>query len=132
VFHYYDYMNAAVRTQPSIPEEGRAVNPTPVLSILLEPRSVIITRSALYTSHLHGIQEVEEDVILPGQDGKGPQLANVGVPIANRTMLTGEEERRVAREGGVLKRGIRYSLTCRDVTRVANAKSMGRLLSGRQ
>lgn len=127
MFHYYDYLNTT-GTVPSIPEEGRAVNPTPVLSILLEPRSAIITRSSLYTSHLHGIQELEEDVVVLGEDGKGPHLANVGVPIANWTMLTGEEGRRVAQEGGVLKRGVRYSLTCRDVTKVGNAKSVGRLM----
>ena len=38
-------------------------------------------------------------------------------------MLTGPEVRKVMKEGGVLKRGIRYSLTCRDVERVSGVKS---------
>jgi alkylated DNA repair protein alkB homolog 6 len=125
VFSYYDY-EAATGTEQPLPEEGRAVNATPILSVLLERRSAIITTSSLYTSHLHGIQELEEDVIVLGEDGKTPHLANVGIPIANWSMLAGEEERRVAREGGVLKRGTRYSLTCRDVAKVVNAKSIGR------
>ncbi len=39
--------------------------------------------------------------------------------IANRDLLAGEEVLRVIRHGGTLNRTVRYSLTCRDVWRVA-------------
>lgn len=46
--------------------------------------------------------------------------------IANWQLLTGEEVKAVMNEGGVLQRGVRYSLTCRDVERVSSARSFVR------
>jgi alkylated DNA repair protein alkB family protein 6 len=99
------------------------VNPTPVLSVLLEPRSVIITTASLYTSHLHGIQELSEDIIVPAADGQMPLVGGLDVPIANWHMVTGEKEKNLMRSGGALQRETRYSLTCRDVERVASSKT---------
>jgi len=124
VFHYYNYKSedalARSESENQSSDAGRVVNPVPILSVLLEPRSVIITTSSLYTSHLHGIQELHEDTIVPTSAGDGQILvAGLDVPIANWHMLTGENERRIVQDGGTLQRGTRYSLTCRDVERVA-------------
>jgi len=72
------------------------------------------------------IQEIEEDHVTPGNEGSPPLLADLGVKIDNWEMLTGTEGKRIVQEGGVLRRGTRYSLTCRDVKRVTNGKSLGR------
>ena len=91
--------------------KGRSVDTTPLFSALLEPRSLVITTSELYSDHLHGIDEVAEDVLpAPGK------FANT--TIANTDLVHGEEYRGVLANGGTLKRDVRYSLTCRDVERV--------------
>ena len=44
-------------------------------------------------------------------------------------MVRGQRERETLQRGGTLRRGVRYSLTCRDVARVASvgtAKMFGR------
>ncbi|OBZ74875.1 Alpha-ketoglutarate-dependent dioxygenase alkB 6 [Grifola frondosa] len=112
VFHYYRYsphdeVGGAM---------GKAIDPVPVMSLLLEPRSLVITTSSMYTALLHGIDGVEEDVFpAAAVDGSRP------VPqIANADLLAGEFERTAVANGGVLKRGTRYSLTCRDVEKVAS------------
>jgi len=125
IFHYYNYKSEdALATSESANQSsdtGRIVNPIPILSVLLEPRSVIITTSSLYTSHLHGIQELHEDIIAPTSvgDGQIPLVVGLDVPIANWHMLTGEKEKRIMQDGDTLRRGTRYSLTCRDVEKVA-------------
>lgn len=50
-------------------------------------------------------------------------LADLGVPIANWDRVTGADAIRVMSEGGVLKRALRFSLTCRDVEKVAQLKA---------
>jgi len=127
IFHYYSYKSddtlATSGSANEFADTGRLIDPTPVLSLLLEPRSVIITTSSLYTSHLHGIQELEEDIIIPAGDGKMPLVGGLDIPIANWDMLTGEKERSIMQDGGALRRGTRYSLTCRDIERVASGKT---------
>ncbi|KAJ7457043.1 hypothetical protein FB451DRAFT_1047520 [Mycena latifolia] len=103
VFHYYQYKRGDMDAQPER-TEGRSIDPAPVLSILLEPRSVVISERALYSAHLHA-------------------LADLGVPIANWDRVTGADTIRVMSEGGALKRATRYSLTCRDVEKVAQLKA---------
>ncbi|KAI0633061.1 hypothetical protein C8Q77DRAFT_1121365 [Trametes polyzona] len=129
VFHYYQYKpdsepssdapgttQSAGTTTASGPMlasgSGRPIDPAPVLSLLLEPRSLVITTSSLYTSHLHGIEEVQTDSFTA--DGRAPQER-----IANYTLLRGKAEREAVEHGGTLERGMRYSLTCRDVEKVA-------------
>ena len=90
---------------------GRPIDPTPILSLLLEPRSLVITTSSLYESHLHGIEELYEDKF--HIDGTTPQQR-----IANFDALTDPAARAAVEAGGILERGLRYSLTCRDVERV--------------
>ena len=123
MFHYYDYKSDDALAANQSSDTGRVVNPTPVLSVLLEPRSVIITTASLYTSHLHGIQELNEDIIVPAGEGQMPLVGGLNVPVANWHMLTGEKERNLMQNGGTLRRETRYSLTCRDVERVAMGKT---------
>lgn len=68
-------------------------------SLLLEPRSLLIIQEDLYTSYLHGIGEVKEDV--------------VSEKIFNR---------RFHQLGDMLTRNTRISLTIRHVPRVLKSK----------
>ena len=93
----------------------------PVLSLLLEPRSLVITTQEQYTARAHGIDSLTQDrvgefewanaeMVGSGLRGRGDGGANSGSPT----------------EGEALVRGTRYSLTFRDVARVMNV-SMGGL-----
>ncbi|KAF4588768.1 hypothetical protein EYR40_010322 [Pleurotus pulmonarius] len=121
VFNYYEYMND--EEAQSVPQ-GKTINHTPVLTLLLEPRSVVITRSQLYTTHLHGINDLDIDEIRPKGDLSPPTVSPFDSPIANWTRLTNPEIKRAVELGGSLKRRTRYSLTCRDVERVVAASSL--------
>ncbi|KZV95294.1 hypothetical protein EXIGLDRAFT_834438 [Exidia glandulosa HHB12029] len=72
-----------------------AVDRTTLVSLLLELRSLVITRSSLYTGHLHGIEERTQDVEWDG------------VKVANAHLVRAEE----ARTGGRIMREARMSLT---------------------
>jgi len=52
VFHYYQYRQEYDGSEST--SLGKSINMTPVLSVLLEPRSLIISSGSMYTSHLHG------------------------------------------------------------------------------
>lgn len=140
VFNYHRYLNEQETLSNTSPEAtaetsrtsaGRAIDPTPVLSLLLEPRSLVITAKELYTRHLHAIEPLERDVLAP--HGSYPddtwecddQRGHHAVKVANWQMLKGEKERLAAREGGVLERKTRISLTCRDVEKVLGGKGFG-------
>ena len=118
VFHYYRYKPPDIPAAPTdtgttssgTSARGRAIDPAPVLSLLLEPRSLVIARSALYDAPLHRIDGVPADAFpAPADEAR----------IANADLLADEGLRDVVRRGGSLARGPRYSLTCRDVARVA-------------
>lgn len=97
--HYYD-----------LPASGNAQKA--ILSLFLEPRSLVITAQEQYTECAHGIDAVSEDRVARGNQ----ELANFG-------MLGNEGSGGAASllaEGRVLSRQTRYSLTCRDVARVMN------------
>ncbi|KAF8181041.1 hypothetical protein BJ912DRAFT_980130 [Pholiota molesta] len=83
VFHYYRYQSESDEVAAS-GGHGKAIDMTPILSVLLEPRSLIISSGAMYT-HTYTDPKIKESI-------------NAGIP---------------------LKRGVRYSLTCRDVGRVS-------------
>lgn len=115
MFHYYRYKDeadtpAADASSKAANGKGRPVDTIPTLTVLLEPRSLVITTSDLYTRHLHGIDDVTEDVF--------PAPLMQGASTANADMLQGAEYRKAVENGGTLKRDVRYSLTCRDVERV--------------
>jgi len=118
LFHYYRYQPLETSPAERLEDqsgEGRTIDPDPVLSILLEPRSLVITTSSMYSSHLHGIDGVMEDVFVPPahHDQQRPSKN-----IANANLLTSATAQEAVANGGVLKRGVRYSLTCRDVEKV--------------
>ncbi|KAF9074374.1 hypothetical protein BDP27DRAFT_1258892 [Rhodocollybia butyracea] len=119
-FHYYRY---TTENQDVLDATARIIVPTPVLSVLLEPRSVIITSGSMYTSHLHGIQEQKVDHITAGDGETGcpPKFTDLDVVVANWRLLTGTQVKSAMFKGGALERGVRYSLTCRDVEKVASS-----------
>jgi alkylated DNA repair protein alkB family protein 6 len=120
VFHYYQYAQGSTAAS-----EGQVIDSTPVHSIFLEPRSLIITASSLYTFNLHGIRGIEEDEFTLIEEGGNPLLADLRVPISNWNLVTANSKRKVIEGGGNLRRGVRYSLTCRDVEKVANPVVIG-------
>jgi len=110
--------------------KARAIQPRPVISLLLERRSLVVTSDDLYCAHLHGIDAVAEDNIAAhGKDkheapfGTADTDKSVAVRVANWDMLGGDDAEIVhlVREGGALKRGTRTSLTCRAVEKVAGS-----------
>ncbi|CAN8000644.1 unnamed protein product [Ixodes hexagonus] len=72
----------------------------PVGSLLLQPRSLLVTQGAMYTDHLHGIEARTKDAI---DDG----IVNISA--------CGVEQ------GAMLERGTRVSLTIRVVPKVIRA-----------
>ena len=62
IFHYFRYApegegdaeDAEGAKEPWTSNHGRRIDPRPVLTVLLEPRSVVITTGTLYKTHLHG------------------------------------------------------------------------------
>jgi len=117
LFHYYRYKPPTdTGDAEDASQTGRVIDTQPILSVLLEPRSLIITQSALYESHLHGIDGITQDPFPAPVSGENASI----VPVANVHLLTGAAERDAVLNGGVLERRTRYSLTFRDVARVAS------------
>ncbi|KAJ3881435.1 hypothetical protein F5051DRAFT_397246, partial [Lentinula edodes] len=129
-FHYYKYTTGNQgqnATEPTCEDVERIIDPTPVMSVLLEPRSVVITSGSLYTSRLHGIGNQIVDHFTAGTDDlHPPKFADLDVTVANWRLLGGRDAKDAVINGGLLERGIRYSLTCRDVEKVANSALLGR------
>jgi alkylated DNA repair protein alkB homolog 6 len=138
VFNYHRYSEEQ-DTSPELSlagaraSSGRSVDPRPLLSLLLEPRSLVITAKELYTQHLHGIEPLEQDVLAPhnshledssGCDDRHDQHA---IQVANWRMLRCDKEMLAACNGGVLERKTWISLTCREVENVLGGKGLGSL-----
>ena len=126
--------------------KGRTIDVNPIISLLLEPRSLVITTSTLYTTHLHGIESLTEDLFAKhgpldqlqhnsphnlddsshrsasGESLDDPPSPKRRVSIANWEQLQSEDIKRAVLEGGSFARGTRWSLTCRDVERVVNVR----------
>lgn len=96
------------------------IDPKPVLSLLLEPGSLVVTRSEMYKTHLHGIDAVGRDAFhISKSDEEEADESLSSSTIANRGMIKHEVCRRVLKEGGNLERGPkRISLTFRDVEKI--------------
>ncbi|KAL1757960.1 hypothetical protein FB107DRAFT_208045 [Schizophyllum commune] len=135
IFHYFRYApegegdaeDAEGAKEPSTSNHGRRIDPRPVLTVLLEPRSVVITTGTLYKTHLHGIRDITEDVFAPANSDSKPRLPDLDVELDNWELLADDDLKKAISEGKTIPRTTRYSLTCRDVARVASA---GKLLSG--
>lgn len=123
-------------------ENGRSIAPQPVASVLLEPRSLIITRSSLYTEHLHGIEPISEDIFTPvsssslspnsdamsdgGYVDSGFGVSEPSSSTLNWKLLGDRNMRDVVGNGGRIRRETRVSLTCRDVERVLQVSKVQR------
>jgi len=95
---------------------------SPVLSVLLEPRSLIISSGTMYTSHLHGIEGLQEDVINFHDLASKVMLDDdIGVAVGNFNQIEDEELLCLIKQGNSLKRSTRYSLTCRDIGSVSKS-----------
>jgi alkylated DNA repair protein alkB family protein 6 len=93
-------------------KEDGALNPEPVWRILQEPRSLLITTEGLYSDYLHGIDDIEKDINL------SPET------VVNWELLGRPGEIR----GGEIRRGLRTSLTYRDVLKISRlGKNIGLL-----
>lgn len=98
---------------------ARSIDPKPILSLLLEPRSLVITTSDLYTSHLHAIEPLVQDVIPTPSTTSAADMGKSGHgAFANESLIIGEKYKKVIEEGGTLERDTRISLTCRVVEKV--------------
>jgi len=144
ILHYYRYQeesglqddfNSSVQSPPTMDSHSRPIDPRPVLSILLEPRSLVVTTNDLYRSHLHGIDNVATDHFLahglgtePLADsedatrGPNPKYPLDRISVANWALLGDSDILNTVREGGSLKRSTRISLTCRVVERAINPR----------
>jgi alkylated DNA repair protein alkB family protein 6 len=121
MFHYYKYQaDPQQSTSDAAEARGQSIDSVPVHSILLEPRSLIVTTGSLYTSHLHGIREIGIDAFTHENTVSTPLLSDLKTPIDNWQTVDHQHARDALLTGGVLERGTRYSLTCRDVGRVAS------------
>ncbi|KZO97482.1 hypothetical protein CALVIDRAFT_497232 [Calocera viscosa TUFC12733] len=80
---------------------------TPAHSLLLEPRSLVITTGELYTEYSHSIDAAEKD------DFAAVELQNLA--------LLSAEWRETAERGETVERQKRVSLTCRVVERTRKA-----------
>jgi alkylated DNA repair protein alkB family protein 6 len=70
---------------------------------------------------INSIQGVQEDLI----SSEGPEEIlpeHIPVRIANLELLQDEGIKSTIERGEILRRSVRYSLTCRDVGRVANLR----------
>ena len=74
----------------------------PVCQFYLEPRSLLILKDDLYTKYLHGIEDLEVDRV------EGVEFSN-----AERVKNIPNED---------IKRGVRISLTIRNVLKTSNFK----------
>lgn len=92
-----------------------------------------LQKSSLVADRMsYSIDPLEEDTVLPSTpstalrvDG-GRDLTRVprGVMLIDNWDILGDEDtKRIIANGGVLKRGTRYSLTCRDVERISSSRS---------
>lgn len=121
VFHYYRYKQAGETESSSENQSsthGRVIEREPVLTLLLEPRSLVITTASLYNEHLHGIDPVTSDTFVSGESTESESESLSPQQIANLGLLKDATIIDVVRKGGVLNRATRVSLTCRDVERV--------------
>lgn len=129
-FSYFTHSGQLPSTTIS---KSRPIDSRPALSILLEPRSLVVTTDDLYRTHLHGIDNVTTDDFLPHGDhhnadetiGTYPEDTPNRISVANWSLLADSEISDTVQAGGSLTRGVRTSLTCRVVERVFASRILG-------
>lgn len=126
----YRYASQDAQADSNKPADfsAKAREQLPRFSILQEPRSLLITQGAAYKFFLHGIAEREID------DNKHLSTVTNGDMVADASI---RDTIRKAKEVGdstsehSLQRQLRYSLTLRDVERVA-PKNLMAMMMGKQ
>nr|XP_019008654.1 uncharacterized protein I206_06336 [Kwoniella pini CBS 10737]OCF47435.1 hypothetical protein I206_06336 [Kwoniella pini CBS 10737] len=140
ILDIHHYLNP---TKPSPPmtsqvesdtESGKTIAAIPLAHLLLMPRSLLILKSSLYTSHLHSISSKEEDTIVHRtlSDSVSEDRivkANGGVEIANMELLGDAEVIDSLKNTGewTAKRDTRISLTFRQAEKVLKGGALGAL-----
>lgn len=104
---------------------AKAREQLPRFSILQEPRSLLITRGSAYKFFLHGIAERQED------DQQHLATVTNGDMILHPTFRDAVIQAKDASSSHPLQRQLRYSLTLRDVERVA-PKNLMAMMMGKQ
>lgn len=67
------------------------------------------------------------DHITAGADEMhSPKFTNLDADVANWKLLAGKQATEAVIKGGIIERDVRYSLTCRDVEKVANSALLRR------
>ena len=123
VFHYHQYIREQ-ESNAATGGHGKSINPTPLLSVLLERRSLVITTKDLYTGHLHSISHITRDIFSHESAGDGDiNEVMMARKLANHKLLRDPKIKIAVEDGGVLERVTRVSLTCRDVEKVVGGKS---------
>ncbi|WVN87617.1 uncharacterized protein L203_102800 [Cryptococcus depauperatus CBS 7841] len=108
--------------------EGRSVAAVPLSHLLLLPRSLLILTSSLYLSHLHGISVRDEDVVHCASYCDHEADLDLGVMIANATLLGDTDIIQQMKMSGTWKRkrGVRTSLTFRHAQKVMKGGAFGK------
>ncbi|XP_014781476.1 alpha-ketoglutarate-dependent dioxygenase alkB homolog 6 isoform X1 [Octopus bimaculoides] len=99
---FYHHMNSTTENNAENNESDTSLQERHFLSLLLEPRSLIIVKDSMYTNHLHGISERAEDIITD--------------KISNLDKCSD------VKVGDVLRRTTRLSLTIRYVPKIIKTK----------
>ncbi|KAJ3575604.1 hypothetical protein NP233_g989 [Leucocoprinus birnbaumii] len=99
VFNYYRYKKGGTEIEDN---KEKVIDKEPVLSMLLEPRSLVVSYGDMYTSYLHGIEPIEEDFILsPDRTPDFPARENLSsiprgaISVANWESLGNEVKKRI-------------------------------------
>lgn len=100
VLDFYRPRKVSESSQWSDEDKDCCQNHIPVGSLLLQPRSLLVTQGVMYTDHLHGIEARTKDAI---DDG-----------VVNTSACS-------VAYGSILERGTRVSLTIRVVPKVIRA-----------
>ncbi|KAJ3557361.1 hypothetical protein NP233_g11761 [Leucocoprinus birnbaumii] len=99
VFNYYRYKKGSTEIEDN---KEKVIDKEPVLSMLLEPRSLVVSYGDMYTSYLHGIEPIEEDFILsPDRAPDFPATENLSsiprgaISVANWESLGNKVTKRI-------------------------------------
>nr|XP_018265524.1 uncharacterized protein I303_01890 [Kwoniella dejecticola CBS 10117]OBR87682.1 hypothetical protein I303_01890 [Kwoniella dejecticola CBS 10117] len=140
VLDLHHYLNPTKPSPPMISHSedqgGKTIAAIPLAHLLLMPRSLLVLRSSLYTSHLHSIAAKEEDLIvhrpitLSGNaslNGDEGDVNGGGVEIANMDLLGDAEIVDSLKNTGRWKgrRDTRVSLTFRKAEKVLKGGALG-------
>ncbi len=111
----------------SKPKEAGPIAAMPMASVYLEPRSLWIMTQSLYSTHLHGISESTEDVLVSQKEGVNTGERSDGkgqVLVVNEELIGDPKVKEALIKDGLYRhaRETRTSLTFRKVNKVIKMK----------